>query len=426
MLDLPTLLLQIAVILFVARLAGWLFRRLHQPRVVGEMVAGLILGPSVLGSIAPGMATTLFPVANLGFLNALSQIGIILFMFLVGLELDPRLLRKRGYTALVTSTVSIVVPFVLGGLLAIYLYPRLADTSVTLTHFALFIATALSITAFPVLARILTEHNLLRTQVGMVAIASAAVGDVTAWCILAGIVLLVRAPAGAVPLWLTLLLVSAYIGGMIFVARPLLRTLERRPREHGGITHETLGIIFLVLLVSAFITERLGLHALFGAFLAGAMMPRARDFVAGIVEKIEALAVVLLLPLFFAFTGLRTNLGTLANADLWLWCGLIVAVAVMGKCGGATLAAYGSGMSWREAGAVGALMNARGLIELIVLNIGLDAGIISPTLFTMMVVMALVTTLMATPMLEWIYPTWVRQRDIARATELGPEAMSVS
>ena len=426
MLDLPTLLLQIAVILMVARLAGWLFQRLHQPRVVGEMAAGLILGPSVLGSISPGMAATLFPVASLGFLNALSQIGIILFMFLVGLELDSRLLRKRGYTALVTSTVSIVVPFLFGGLLAVYLYPRLADSSVTLTHFVLFIATALSITAFPVLARILTEHNLLRTQVGMVAISSAAVGDVTAWCILAGIVLLVRAPTDAMPLWLTLLLVSAYIGAMIFVLRPLLRTLERPSRASGGVTHDTLGILFLVLLVSAFVTERLGVHALFGAFLAGAIMPRAHNFVAAIVEKIEALAVVLLLPLFFAFTGLRTNLGTLANADLWLWCGLIVAVAVVGKCGGATLAAYGSGMSWREAGAVGALMNARGLIELIVLNIGLDAGIISPTLFTMMVVMALATTLMATPMLEWIYPTRVRQRDIARATELGPEAVSVS
>jgi Kef-type K+ transport system membrane component KefB len=398
------LLLQIGVIIAVARGLGLVFKKINQPQVMGEMVAGILLGPSLFGWLSPGLFAALFPPESLGYLNSLSQVGLLLFMFVVGLELNPQMLKKRRHMVVLTSHVSIIFPFLLGSLLALYLYPRLSDDRVKFTHFALFLGTAMSITAFPVLARILTERKLLHTQMGAVAIACAAVDDISAWCILAGVVLLVRATGAATPFWLTLLGSAAYVAVMLTVVRRLLRSLERVYCERGLITQDRLAFILLLVLGSAWVTERLGIHALFGAFLLGAAMPKDQRFVRALTEKLWDLTVILLLPLFFAFTGLRTRVGLLNGAEMWIYGGLIFAVAIAGKCGGTVLSAKLSGMSWREAGALGILMNTRGLMELVVLNIGLDIGVISPAVFAMMVLMALTTTFMTTPLLAWVYP----------------------
>jgi Kef-type K+ transport system membrane component KefB len=405
------LLVQIAVVVIAARGVGLLFRRIGQPQVMGEMVAGILLGPSLLGWVAPALSARLFPPASLGFLNSISQVGLLVFMFLVGLELNPRLLRGRGHTALVTSHASIVVPFFLGSLLALRLYPRLSDASVTFTGFALFMGAAMSVTAFPVLARILTERGLMRTRVGTVAVACAAVDDVTAWCILAVVVAIVRASSGAVPVWATVAGSAAYVALMVLGVRRALAPLERRYERNGRVTQDMLGVILLVALASAWATEALGVHALFGAFLAGAVMPKGEGFVHALTGKLEDVTVVLLLPLFFAFTGLRTHVGLVEGAQMWGYCGLIVLVAVAGKFGGSAVAARLTGMSGREAAAIGALMNTRGLMELVILNIGLDIGVISPAVFAMMVLMALATTFMTSPLLELVYPARLIRRE---------------
>ena len=413
------LILQIAVVLVVARAVGGLFRRLHQPQVVGEMAAGILLGPSLLGWVAPGVSATLFPPESLGNLNTLSQVGLIAFMFLVGLELDPRLLRGRGHAAVVTSHASIVVPFCLGTALALFLYPRLSDDGVRFTGFALFMGAAMSVTAFPVLARILTERDQLGTRLGAVAIACAAVDDISAWSILAVVVALVRASAAHTSLWFTLCGSLAYVAVMILVVRPALRGLEAYYHSRGRLTQDALGVILLLALASAWTTEWLGIHALFGAFALGAVMPKDPGFVHDVMEKLEDLVVVLLLPIFFAFTGLRTSIGLVQGGAMWGYFGLVLAVACAGKFGGSAIAARITGLSWREAGGLAILMNTRGLMELVILGIGLDLGAISPALFTIMVMMALVTTAMTTPILELIYPSRRIREDRLVAEDSG-------
>ena len=418
--DLLTLILQIAVILAAVRVTGLIFRLIKQPQVIGELVAGILLGPSLLGWIAPGVSAYLFPPESLGFISAISQLGLLVFMFLVGLELDPKLLRDRGHAAVVTSHASIIVPFLLGSALCLFLYPRLSDSSVSFIHFALFMGVAMSITAFPVLARILTERKLLGTRVGAVTITCAAVDDVTAWCILAGVVLLVRAGEAGVPFWLTIVGSAAFVTLMLLAARPLLRRLSDHFKARGTLTQGTLAIVLLVVLASAWTTEWLGIHALFGAFLAGAVMPKNSGFVKALTRRLEDVTVVLLLPLYFAFTGLRTSIGLISGVDLWFYCALIILVAVVGKFGGSMLAARATGMPWREASALGVLMNTRGLVELVVLNVGLDIGVLSPTLFAMMVLMALVTTFMTSPLLEIIYPARLIREETALPSEAQP------
>jgi Kef-type K+ transport system membrane component KefB/nucleotide-binding universal stress UspA family protein len=413
-----TLLLQIAVVLATARAMGELFRRIHQPRVVGEMVAGIMLGPSLLGWLAPGVAELIFPFDSLVYLNTLSQVGLLLFMFLVGLEFDPRLLRGRGHTAVVTSHVSIAAPFMLGALLALYLYPRLAEGHVQFTGFALFMGAAMSITAFPVLARILAERNLMHSNVGALTIACAAIDDVTAWSILAVVIAIVRSDAATMPLWLTLAGSALFILVMLFVVRPALGWLEGYYHSRGRFTQEMLAITLLLLLAAAWTTEWLGIHALFGAFALGAVMPKDPGLTHDITDRLEDVTVVFLLPLFFAFTGLRTSIGLVSGMEMWLLTGLILLVAVAGKFGGSTIAARATGLPWREASALGVLMNTRGLMELVILSIGLELGVISPTLFTMMVLMAIITTFMTTPLLELVYPArLIRQAQIGDGAE---------
>jgi len=404
MLNLFTLVLQIAVILAVCRVVGSLFRLFHQPRVVGEMFAGILLGPSLLGWMAPGISAYLFPSSSLGFLNALSQIGVVVFMFLVGLGINPKELKKHGHAAVLTSHVSITAPFVLAAFLSFYLYPKLSDDSVAFTSFALFMGSAMSVTAFPVLARILIERGWLQSRLGTVAIASAAVDDVTGWCILAYIVVLTRSAHSGTSIWVTIGGIVIFALLMIYGMRPLLRRLETAYRKRGELSENLMALMLLLVLGSALCTEWLGLHLLFGAFMMGAIMPKEPKFIRYVLDRFETITVTLLLPLFFAFTGLRTNIGLLKGSEMWMYCGLIVLVATVGKLGGSTLASWLTGMPVREAAGLGTLMNTRGLMELVILDIGLDIKVISPALFSMMVVMALVTTFMATPLLDRICP----------------------
>jgi Kef-type K+ transport system membrane component KefB/nucleotide-binding universal stress UspA family protein len=394
---------EIFVILAAARLVGVALRAVGQPQVVGEVVGGILLGPSLLGWLAPGLSAAVFPHEALPYLKVLSEYGIVFFMFLVGLELDPMLIRGRGRAAVVTSHTSILVPFTLGLLLATRLFELHAPPGVRFTSFALFMGAAMSVTAFPVLARILIERDLLKTRVGAVTIVCAAVDDVTAWCLLAVVVAVVSTKsAGAAAS--TLLGAATYLAAMLLVVRPLLRRLSAMVDRTGRLSQNLVAAVFLLVLASAIATDAIGIHAVFGAFLMGAILPKDALFSRELVEKVEDFAVVFLLPVYFAYTGLRTQIGLLDTPGLWLQCALVIGVATLGKFGGSAVAAWATGLGWREACALGVLMNTRGLMELVILNIGFDLGVISPALFAMMVLMAIVTTLATTPVLAALYP----------------------
>src|SRR3989441_2244382 len=406
---------EIAVIIAASRLLGVGFRRLQQPQVIGEILAGILLGPSFLGWVAPAMPVAFLPPQAPTSLKRLTECGVLFFMFLVGLELDPTLLRGRGHAAVVISHVSIIAPFFLGALLALFLYTRLSSDAVPFTNFALFLGAAMSITAFPVLARILIERDLLKTKVGAVTLTCAAVDDVTAWCLLAFVVATVRA-AGLHQALITVGLALLYISAMFFLVRPLLGRFGSLYEHSGRLSQNLVAVVFVLVLSSAVVTELIGIHAIFGAFMLGAMLPKRGGFVRELTEKVEDFAVVFLLPIYFAYTGLRTQMGLLDSADLWLFCLLIIGVATLGKFGGSIIAALTTGLGWREAAALGVLMNTRGLMELIILNIGLDLGVISPALFTMMVLMAIVTTVMTTPALAALYSLERLRADLLEPT----------
>lgn len=418
---LTLLIAQLVVIIVAARLLGLVARKIHQPLVIAEVVAGIMLGPSLLGALAPEVKDALFPNDSLGTLTMLSQIGLILFMFLVGLEMDLLMLRGRGHTSVLISHTSIVVPFALGGVLALYIYPILSDPAVPFSSFTLFMGVAMSITAFPVLARILTERGLLRTKVGAVTITCAAVDDVTAWCILAFVVSIVRATALSEAVWTTVMAV-VYTLAMLLVVRPFLGRLAARGSDRQGMTQNSVAVTFVLLFLSAWATELIGIHALFGAFLLGAIIPRQGGFARVLAEKIEDIVVIVFLPTFFALSGLRTQIGLLDSAQAWFLCGLIIVVACLGKFGGSFIAARWTGLGWRESSALGILMNTRGLMELIVLNIGLELKVISPTLFTMMVLMALFTTFITTPILQMVYPAEELAKELLEPAPDDPRA----
>jgi Kef-type K+ transport system membrane component KefB len=390
--------LALAVIIVTARALGAVFTYLSQPPVIGEVLAGLLLGPSLLGRVAPSVSAYILPGPVAPFLGVLSQVGVVLYMFLVGAELDLSRIRKLAHSTVAISHASIIAPFVLGSALALLLYPRFSSSDVPFTHFALFLGVAMSVTAFPVLARILTDLGIHTSRMGVVALTCAAVDDVSAWCLLA-VVVSVASHTGWGAL-LTLGLSLVYVTGMILLVRPLLARLARWQARKGSLSRGVLAMVCVLLLVSALTTEAIGIHAIFGAFVLGAMMPHDSSLALDLKAKLEDVVVVFFLPAFFAYTGMRTQIGLVSGLGPWLWCAAIVATASIGKFGGSFLAARISGLAWRDSASLGILMNTRGLVELIVLNIGLDLKVISPTLFAMLVFMAVATTVATTPILQ--------------------------
>ncbi|MDD3004891.1 cation:proton antiporter [Flavobacterium sp.] len=398
---LAILLLQIISIILVARCFGWIFRKIGQPSVIGEMIAGIVLGPSLVGLYFPEFFDTLFPLASLGNLKFLSQIGLILFMFVIGMELDLKALQNKANDAVVISHASIIFPFALGIGLAYFIYAQFAPATVDFLSFALFIGISMSITAFPVLARIVQERGIHKTKLGTIVITCAAADDITAWCILATVIAIVKAGSFVSSLYVIALAVT-YVFLMLKVVRPFLARVGQLKNSRQSLSKPVVAIFLLTLIISAYTTEIIGIHALFGAFMAGAIMPANAKFRAIFIEKVEDVSVIILLPLFFVFTGLRTQIGLINDPYLWKITGLIITVAVVGKFIGSAVTAKFVGHNWRDSLTIGALMNTRGLMELIVLNIGLDLGVLSPEIFTMMVIMALVTTFMTGPALNLI------------------------
>lgn len=398
---LALLLVQIITILFVARIFAWICKKLGQPTVIGEMIAGIVLGPSLVGTFFPEYSAMLFPPESMGNLQFLSQIGLILFMYVIGMELDLNVLRNKAKDAVVISHASIIIPFTFGLILAYFVYNKFAPQGVSFSSFGLFLGIAMSITAFPVLARIVQERGLHRTRIGAMVITCAAADDITAWCILAAVIAIVKAGSFVSSLYIIALSVL-YVLLMLFVVRPFLKRIGELYLHKENITKQVVAIFFLTLLISAYTTEVIGIHALFGAFMAGAIMPENMRFRSIFIEKVEDVSQVMLLPLFFVFTGLRTQIGLLDDPEMWKVCGLIIAVAVTGKFIGSAITARFVGQNWRDSLTIGALMNTRGLMELIVLNIGFDLGVLSKEIFSMMVIMALTTTFMTGPLLDII------------------------
>mgnify|MGYP003574954146 FL=1 len=398
---LALLLAQIVTIIMVAKLFGWICVKLKQPSVIGEMIAGIVLGPSLVGLYFPEFSAFMFPKESLPNLQFLSQIGLILFMYIVGMELDLSVLRKKAHDAVVISHASIIFPFALGIGLSYFIYKEFAPEGIQFSSFALFIAIAMSITAFPVLARIVQERNLHKTKIGTIVITCAAADDITAWCILAAVIAIVKAGSFSGSVFVILMAVL-YVFLMIKLVKPFLTRIAESQKGKGFINKALVAVFFLVLIISSYATEVIGIHALFGAFMAGAIMPENVKFRNLFIEKVEDVALVLLLPLFFVFTGLRTQIGLLNDPHLWKIGGLIILTAVIGKFIGSALTAKFLRISWKDSLTIGALMNTRGLTELIVLNIGYDLGVMGPELFAMMVIMALFTTFMTGPSLDLI------------------------
>jgi Kef-type K+ transport system membrane component KefB len=398
---LAILLIQIVTIIFVARLFGWIFRKIGQPTVIGEIIAGIVLGPSLVGMYFPEFSATLFPPHSLGNIQFLSQIGLILFMFVVGMEIDLKVLKSKAHDAIVISHASIIIPFALGMGLAYFIYQGHSPEGVKFSSFGLFLGISMSITAFPVLARIVQERGINKTRLGTVVITCAAADDITAWCLLAAVIAIVKAGSFLSSLYIIALAVL-YVAVMIKFVKPFLKRIGELHTSNENLSKPVVAIFFITLLLSAYTTELIGIHALFGAFMAGAIMPENTRFRSIFIEKVEDVALVLLLPLFFVFTGLRTEIGLLNDIGLWKITGLIILVAITGKFIGSALAARFVGQHWKDSLTIGALMNTRGLMELVVLNIGYDLGVLTPEIFAMMVIMALVTTFMAGPALSLI------------------------
>ncbi len=391
--------IQLILIVLVARVCGSFIGRFGQPAVIGEMLAGIILGPSLLGWVWPNFFQFVFVPSSLGTLRLLSQVGVCLFMFVVGMDLDLAHLKHRARTAVLVSQVSIIFPYLLGVISSLFLFTSLAGPNTTFLAFALFIGISMSITAFPVLARILEERGLTRTPLGATAIACAATDDVTAWTLLAFVIALAKADhiLGACS---TIGLVVGFIGLMWFGIKPQVARWLAPSQEERGPNKGTIAAVLVFLFASALVTDVIGVHALFGAFMAGVVMPAHGKFRESLRVRLENFSSVFLLPLFFAFTGLRTQIGLLNDANSWLVCLFLILVATIGKLGGAMVTARVTGVGWFDAFRLGALMNTRGLIELIALNIGYDLGILSPQIFAMLVLMALVTTGLTGPLLS--------------------------
>jgi Kef-type K+ transport system membrane component KefB len=408
---LAILLAQIVTIILVARLFGWICRKIGQPTVIGEMIAGIALGPSLFGSYFPELFLVLFPEESIVNLKFLSQIGLIFFMFVVGMELDLKVLRTKVKEAFIISHTSIIVSYALGLALATILYNEFAPKNVPFLSFGLFLGVAMSIAAFPVLARIVQERGLHKTKIGALVITCAAIDDITAWCLLAGVIAIVKAGSVASSIFVIGMAI-VYIFIMLVIVRPFLKHIGDLYSSAEKITKPVVAIFFLTLLISSYLTEIIGIHALVGAFVAGVIMPEDMKFRTIFIDKVEDISLVILLPLFFVVTGLNTKIGLLNNEHLWKITGIIVLVAVGAKFLSSTLTAKFVGQNWRDSLTLGALMNTRGLMELIVLNIGLELGVLSPKIFAMMVIMALSTTFMTGPALNLIDFIFKRRKNL--------------
>jgi Kef-type K+ transport system membrane component KefB len=387
------ILLQLIVILIVVQLFGHLSGRIGQQWVIGEILAGIALGPSLLGALLPGIKAMVFPATVLPTLQTFGDIGLIFYMFSLGSRLDTQMMLRQSRKAIVASLSGIVLPLILGASLAFMLYPAFAGPKATQLSFMLLVGTAMAITAFPVLARLLTEKKMLGTRIGTLALTCAAVDDIIAWCLLALVIAVVHArgvTSGLMTVGLTLL----FIGVMLVIVRPLFAYASRRLPWPNFLVALTL----VLLLLSAYTTDKIGIHPVFGAFLMGVILPRRAAFIEQ-VRSLDQVNNVVFLPLFFVSSGLRTQIGLISAPALWLVCLLVLAIACFGKVLGGMLSVRWMGESWRESLTLGVLMNTRGLVELIVLNIGLDLGVLSPVLFAMLVIMAVVTTMMASPLL---------------------------
>lgn len=399
---LALILAQVVTIVIVARIFGWFFRKIGQPSVIGEIIAGIILGPSLLGWFLPGTSELIFPASSIQNLHNFSQIGLILFMYVIGMELDLNVLKNKAGDAVVISHASIIIPFTLGIGLSYFLYTAFAPQGVDFLSFSLFIGIAMSITAFPVLARIVQERGIHKSKLGTIVLTCAAVDDITAWCILATVIAITKAGSFESSLYVIALAIG-YVILMLKLVRPFLKRIGDLHASKGTVNKGIVAVFLLTLIISAYLTEVIGIHALFGAFMAGIIMPENIKFRNIFIEKVEDIAVILFLPLFFVYTGLKTDLRFLMeDTSLFNITGWIILIAVMGKFLGSALAAKFVGQNWRDSLVIGALMNTRGLMELVVLNIGLELGVISPQIFTMMVIMALVTTFMTGPSLDLI------------------------
>ncbi|SCX61902.1 cation:proton antiporter [Variovorax sp. EL159] len=395
-----SLLLQLIVILTTARVCGWVLRHVGQPSVVGEMAAGLMLGPVVMGALFPSLHAQLFSKESLQGLSSLSTLGLVLFMFVVGLELrSTKTMREQLRSAGYVGVLSVVVPLALGIAISPALYPALAPKGVGFWPFALFMAAALSITAFPVMARILKDRGMTRTPFGQLSLGAAAVVDVFAWILLAFVVALVGAGEGYAGLLKTTVGMAVVLCALFFGLKPAFAWLLRVKAPDGEPSTTVMASLMIGLLLCALVTEWLHLHAVFGAFLFGACLPRDDRLLKSLTERIEPISIVVLMPLFFALAGLGTTSNAFSGASMGAML-LIVGVATVGKIAGGAVGARMAGYGWRDSLATGSLMNARGLMELIVMKIGLDAGLIGPELFTMLLVMALVTTAMTGPLIN--------------------------
>jgi Kef-type K+ transport system membrane component KefB len=398
---LAILLLQILIILVLARMIGQACRKIGQPAVVGEIIAGIALGPSLLGHYFPAVSDFVFPAYSLNSLQLLSQIGLILFMFMIGLEMDLQQIRQSAREALVISNASIIFPFLLGFMAAYFLYAEFAPAGIGFLPFGLFLAISLSITAFPVLARIVKEKQLTGTPIGYMVITCAAVNDLAAWCLLAFVITMVNASSYSGSLT-TVFLSMAFVVLMITMVKPALQAIAARQAKNGKLPPVAFAQFFVLLVAASLTAEWIGIHALFGAFMTGLVIPAEWKLREALYEKVADIALFLLLPLFFVFTGLRTSIGLINSTHLWLVCTGVILLAVSGKFLGSMAAARYASLPWKTSLQIGALMNTRGLVELVVLNIGYDLGVLSPQIFTILVIMALVTTLMAGPLLNWI------------------------
>nr|BBH87123.1 hypothetical protein KTC_18740 [Thermosporothrix sp. COM3] len=387
------ILLQLIVILFAVQLFGTLSRRIGQQWVIGEILAGLALGPSLLGLLLPDLQRQIFPPASIPILHMLGDIGLILYMFSLGARTDVQELRSQSRVAAIISLSGIIVPLLLGFLLGFLLFPAQAGKHATPFSFALLMGVAMAITAFPVLARLLSEKRLLTTRIGMLSLVCASVGDVIAWCLLATASTVAHAQSG-LSILLMLVFTALFIASMFLIVRPLFIRANRHIRSMPLLAALTFGTVLL----ASFTTDKIGIHPIFGAFLTGLILPRNQNFTQQI-HSIDQVNGLLFLPLFFVVSGLRTQLGLIQSPALWLLCLVILLVACLGKIGGGTLSARISGESWRDSLTLGFLLNTRGLVELIVLNIGLELGILSQTLFSILVIMALVTTMLTSPCL---------------------------